>query len=727
MRLGFGLNISKWRRRSAGGPANTVAPEITGTAERGEVLSCTTGTWSGTGTITYAYQWLRNGAEIAGATASTYTPVAADDNTFIRCRVTATDDEGSRSAFSNTLGPVLGAPLNLTAPVLSGTETVGEELSVTDGTWQGQATITFAYQWRRDGSNISGATSNTYTLVAADYDAVIDCVVTATNSLDSTTADSNDTGAIAGLAPVNTVAPSISGSTGLGDVLTRVAGTWSGVPTPTLSGQWRRNGVAIPGETGATYTIVAADSGAAIDYLETATNAEGSATADSNNITVQTFAAPTNDVAPSIAGNTGLGDTLTRTAGTWSGNPTPSLTGQWRRNGTPIAGETGTTYTIAVADSGADIDYLETATNAIGSASADSNDITAQTFVSPTIGGVPTIAGTEEVGETLTATPAAATGNPAPTTSWQWQRSADGSTGWADISGATSSTYTLVSADETNYIRVKQIETNALGSDEAVSAASGEIIAPSNTDFRILVNTANAGVSNSDQFQFTGALGDYDVEVWDSTGTTLQETITGLSDAATITIAAGAGTYELRVFPAAMNGFNRIRFALGGDRLKLLEIRNWGEVVWTDVESAYFGCSNLGSEQANDSPNLSQITNATSMFRNCVNFNQDVSAWDVSNVISMNNMLLNCTSFDQDVSAWDVSNVTGMINMFGGVTLSTPNYDALLIGWNSLPSLQSNVNFNAGGSKYTAGGAAEAARTNLATTYNWTITDGGPA
>jgi hypothetical protein len=58
---------------------------------------------------------------------------------------------------------------------------------------------------------------------------------------------------------------------------------------------------------------------------------------------------------------------------------------------------------------------------------------------------------------------------------WQWQRSADGSTGWADIAGATNSTYLLDAADEGNFVRVKQIETNALGSDEAVSAASGEI------------------------------------------------------------------------------------------------------------------------------------------------------------------------------------------------------------------------------------------------------------
>jgi hypothetical protein len=360
--------------------------------------------------------------------------------------------------------------------VLSGTETVGQTLSVTDGTWQGQATITFAYQWRRNGSNISGATSSTYTLIAADYDAVIDCVVTATNSLDSASADSNDTGAIAGLAPTNDVAPSISGSTGLGDTLTRTEGTWSGVPTPSLTGQWRRNGAAIPGETGATYTIVAADSGADIDYLETATNAEGSTSADSNDITVQTFTAPVNTVAPSITGNdpATIDDVLTRVEGTWSGNPTPTLAGEWYRNNV-ATGETGSTYTVTAADDNSFIFYRETATNAIGSASEDSAAVTVEDFTAPSITGSPTIAGTEEVGETLTATAASVTGNPTPVRTWQWQRSDDGSTGWADISGATNSTYLLDAADEGKFVRAKQIETNALGSDEAVSVASGEI------------------------------------------------------------------------------------------------------------------------------------------------------------------------------------------------------------------------------------------------------------
>lgn len=269
-------------------------------------------------------------------------------------------------------------------------------------------------------------------------------------------------------------------------------------------------------------------------------------------------------------------------------------------------------------------------------------------------------------------------------------------------------------------------------------------------DFRIVVNTALTGVSASDQFQFTGALGDYDVHVYDQTGITKLEEITGLSNAATITIAAGAGTYELRVFPAVSNGFSQIKFFGGGDCNKLLEIRQWGSnVVWSTMNGSFMGCANLGNEQATDSPNLSSVTNMVDCFRSSTfnqdignwnvsnvtktafmfrfnsTFNQDIGSWDVSNVTRMEFMFQSASSFDQDIGSWDVSNVTNMSFMFSNVTLSTANYDALLIGWNSLPSLQSSVNFHAGNSKYTLGGAAEAARTSLINTYGWVITDGG--
>lgn len=93
------------------GPVNTVAPAITGTAEVGQTLTRTLGTWTGTGTITYATQWLRNGTAISGATGATYLQQGADVGPLITVRVTATDDEGSRSAVSNAVAPEYPQPV----------------------------------------------------------------------------------------------------------------------------------------------------------------------------------------------------------------------------------------------------------------------------------------------------------------------------------------------------------------------------------------------------------------------------------------------------------------------------------------------------------------------------------------------------------------------------------------------------------------------------------------
>lgn len=96
------------------------------------------------------------------------------------------------------------APVNTVAPVVSGTETVGQTLTATNGTWTGSPTITYTYQWQNsvdgEGSwlDIAGADEATYLLDAADEGLYVRCVVTATNSQGAGSAESNVTGAIAG-------------------------------------------------------------------------------------------------------------------------------------------------------------------------------------------------------------------------------------------------------------------------------------------------------------------------------------------------------------------------------------------------------------------------------------------------------------------------------------------------------------------------------------------------
>ena len=79
--------------------------------------------------------------------------------------------------------------------------------------------------------------------------------------------------------------------------------------------------------------------------------------------------APTNTVLPQITGTMTAGSTLTCSTGTWADSP-DTFAFQWRRNGTPVAGATASTYLLGVPDQGTNIDCVVTATNAFGSATA---------------------------------------------------------------------------------------------------------------------------------------------------------------------------------------------------------------------------------------------------------------------------------------------------------------------------------------------------------------------
>jgi hypothetical protein len=106
--IGYGNSVflrTAWEVSGGVPPVNTVAPAISGTAQEGQTVTCSTGTWTGTPTITFAYQWKRNGSNIGSATNSTYTLVTADVSQSITCQVTATNPVGSANATSNTITP----------------------------------------------------------------------------------------------------------------------------------------------------------------------------------------------------------------------------------------------------------------------------------------------------------------------------------------------------------------------------------------------------------------------------------------------------------------------------------------------------------------------------------------------------------------------------------------------------------------------------------------------
>lgn len=147
------------------GPAQIHAPGGTGV---GQTLTATDPVWNQPD-VTNAYQWLRDGTAISGATGTTYTLTLKDLDKGVSLRVT-----GSRPNFddgvsvSNVIGGSAGGALQATAvPLISGTATAGSTLKVSTGTWS-QETPTLGYQWLRSGAPIPGATGATYRLTTQD-------------------------------------------------------------------------------------------------------------------------------------------------------------------------------------------------------------------------------------------------------------------------------------------------------------------------------------------------------------------------------------------------------------------------------------------------------------------------------------------------------------------------------------------------------------------------------
>jgi hypothetical protein len=150
-------------------PANTVLPFISGTAAVGGVLTCTTGTWTGTTPITYAYQWKSDGANV-GTNQNTYTAVSGDTGHAITCVVSATNAGGGPIAATSSNSLNIASIVNTVAPVIALNtgyygHYAGSKYTATPGTWAGGGSVTG--NWTSNGVNIAGATALTYTMTAA--------------------------------------------------------------------------------------------------------------------------------------------------------------------------------------------------------------------------------------------------------------------------------------------------------------------------------------------------------------------------------------------------------------------------------------------------------------------------------------------------------------------------------------------------------------------------------
>jgi len=330
---------------------NSTPPAISGVAQVGRPLTATPGTWSPS--AEYAYRWFVDGAPIAGASGTTYTPTADDLRKTLTVQVTASQAGYTTATLSSAAtDPVApGTFLNTSDPSISGVAKVGVTLTANPGSWSPQPT--FAYQWLRDGTPIAGATARTFTPTGAEYTHKLVVQVTASRPGYLTSlAPSPATAPVAPGVISQEEPPTITGKPVVGAVLTAHPGSWTVEPT-TVGYQWLANGVPIVGATEATYTPTEAVLDQALTVQVTVSaegyqQAKGSSDATGPVVLGKTSSA----TPPTLSGRPIFGHALTVRPGT--ATPAEAVASyQWYRGTTPITGATGPTYTLHSGDVGA--------------------------------------------------------------------------------------------------------------------------------------------------------------------------------------------------------------------------------------------------------------------------------------------------------------------------------------------------------------------------------------
>ena len=487
-----------------------------------------------TGSYTYAdvdgdlegtstFRWLRDGTAIPGASASTYTLVAADSGPSISFEVTPVAITGTTigtAVVSNAITVTNSAPTVSEVSIIDdngGAALVGDSLtgSYTYADLDGDAEGTSTFRWLRSGTAIPGATTSTYTLVADDSGTSISFEVTPVASSGTITG----TAVVSSGLSINNSAPTVSGvsitddnggTTVVGDSLTG-SYTYSdadGDAEGTSTFRWLRSGTAIPGATASTYTLVANDNGTSISFEVTPVAATGTITGTavaSSGITITNSAPTASDVSitDDNGGSTVVGDSLTGnyTYSDVDGDLEGTSTFRWLRGGVPINSATASTYTLVADDSGTSITFEVTPVAATGTATGTavvSSGITINS--APTVSGVSITddnGGSAVVGDSLSGnyTYADANGDLEGTSSFRWLR------GGIAIMGATASTYTLVSDDSGQSITFEVTPVAATGTVTGTAVASSGIT---------ITNSAPtvSGVSITDDNGGTTVVGD---------------------------------------------------------------------------------------------------------------------------------------------------------------------------------------------------------------------------
>ena len=302
---------------------------------------------------------------------------------------------------------------------------------------------------------------------------------------------SSSTAAARATLPRNTSPPTISGTARDGKTLTGSRGSWSGTQPISYSYQWIRCSERvsdcnpIPGATNETYTLNSNDVGRTLIFFVRAKNSAGGGSAGSGatGVVAKRGNSPANTSPPTFSGTPQQGQTLTGARGSWTGTQPISYTYRWERcnpsggSCADINGARSPSYTLSAADVAQTVRLRVTASNSVGNTNATSvpSAVVSKQGSGPVNTAPPTISGTPQQGQTLTAAPGSWTGTKPLAYAFQWRRCNQGGGSCADISGATSATYLLTSADVGNTLRVRETASNSVGRKAATSVPSAVV------------------------------------------------------------------------------------------------------------------------------------------------------------------------------------------------------------------------------------------------------------
>ena len=419
---------------------------------------------------------LSQGCEwITGATSASYTPTDDDLEQFLGTQLTATNSAGTSIVRTASSNPVTDDVKNTVPPTLGGDRTVGEVITVQNGTWTGTPAPTLSRKWfhcptsRAQGAAVSGCTEivgqtgSTLTIQPSMAGRFIVSQVTGQNfaygeavetiSLPVTTASS----LMILERPVSLSRPTLSGFANVGNTLTLVAGNWRGTEAPTFSHRWivcdsdpgnAEFGNSLPEDCAVTpgslssLLLTSSHSEKFIVGQQIASNSATSSSGPTYASTVassQVTEAPRNLSEPTISLERTSGETITATAGTWAGFPAPALTYQWYSctsqatvpsqafTGCTTLGAASVSKTLLLQNShaGRFIRVEEIATNRVNGSTTPTRQtkgsISSEPIRTlPAFASTPTISGSNHVGQIMTANAGTVSGFEAPSLTYSW-------------------------------------------------------------------------------------------------------------------------------------------------------------------------------------------------------------------------------------------------------------------------------------------------------------------